>query len=149
MRKTLSERFWEKVVKTDDCWLWIGAQVVRPTCSYGIITIEGRPEHAHRVAWTLVYGPIPEGLNVLHRCDNELCCRPDHLFLGTQLANMLDMVAKGRHWAQRKTHCKWGHEFTPSNIRPNKSGIRRCQTCHRIESRAYKAKIRREKVNYA
>lgn len=51
---------------------------------------------AHRVAWDLTYGPIPDGMLVLHRCDNPSCVRPDHLFLGTQTDNMLDRKAKGR-----------------------------------------------------
>lgn len=52
---------------------------------------------SHRVAWTISHGPIPDGLWVLHRCDNPPCCNPAHLFLGTVSDNNKDMCAKGRH----------------------------------------------------
>ena len=55
-----------------------------------------RTVSSHRYAWELWEGPIPNGMNVLHRCDNRRCCNPAHLFLGTQQENMLDMYAKGR-----------------------------------------------------
>jgi len=51
---------------------------------------------AHQIAWVSANGPIPDGLNVLHRCDNPPCCRPEHLFLGTQKDNVRDCMAKGR-----------------------------------------------------
>ncbi len=52
---------------------------------------------AHRASWQISFGPIPDGLQVLHTCDNPPCCNPAHLFLGTQLDNIYDMCAKGRH----------------------------------------------------
>jgi hypothetical protein len=58
---------------------------------------------AHRYAWELTYGPIPEGLSVLHRCDVPRCVRPDHLFLGTQADNLADMTAKGRRSAGERS----------------------------------------------
>jgi hypothetical protein len=63
---------------------------------YGVVNEGQRKHKAHRVAWTLAVGPIPDGLNVLHRCDNPPCVRSSHLFLGSQTENRADCVAKGR-----------------------------------------------------
>lgn len=90
------ERFWNKVDKTGDCWLWTAYTNDK---GYGTISMGGRKGSvllAHRVAWELEHGPVPEGLRVLHKCDTPACVRHDHLFLGTQLDNMRDMMAKGR-----------------------------------------------------
>jgi hypothetical protein len=90
----MEQRFWEKVDKSGDCWLWT-ARVDRE--GYGQFTADRHPDGAHRVAWTLAYGPIPDGMDVLHRCDNRPCVRSTHLFLGDQVANNADMVSKGRN----------------------------------------------------
>lgn len=92
-RVPLADRFWVKVEKTADCWLWCGAPGGE---GYGCIRIAGHAVRAHRVAWELTNGPIPDGLWVLHRCDNRKCVNPAHLFLGTQSDNMRDMHNKGR-----------------------------------------------------
>lgn len=90
---SVESRFWSKVQKTDDCWLW---RATRFPKGYGQIKIKGRRRLAHRVAWELTNGPIPDGLQVCHHCDNPPCVRPDHLFLGTQSDNIQDAVSKGR-----------------------------------------------------
>ncbi len=90
------KRFWDKVEKTDECWLWTAFTVK----GYGRfrMTNPRRMERAHRVAYTLCIGPIPEGMLVCHHCDVRNCVRPDHLFLGTIQDNNKDMFRKGRNW---------------------------------------------------
>lgn len=99
-RRPLAERFWSKVDKTaglTGCWIWTGCTQVD---GYGQIWVEDGMRPAHRVAFELVEGIIPVGLEVLHRCDNPICVNPFHLFTGTQSDNIRDCVAKGRHASQ-------------------------------------------------
>lgn len=87
------ERFWEKVDQSGDCWLWMGG---RNDDGYGIVQWEGHVTGAHRVAYEISVGPIPEGKLVLHSCDNPSCVNPNHLWIGDQSDNAADSVAKGR-----------------------------------------------------
>lgn len=104
-----AERFWAKVAKgePDDCWLWLGAV---GSNGRGRIKLPDGTIEAHRVAWLLTKGPIPIGQCVLHDCpngDDILCCNPRHLWLGTQVDNMRDMVRKGRaRHGERHAHAK-------------------------------------------
>lgn len=89
---SLIKRFFDKVLKTDSCWLWNSSGK-----RYGYIQNGyGSIERAHRISWKIHFGDIPDGLLVLHKCDNPLCVNPEHLFLGTQLDNMIDMKLKNR-----------------------------------------------------
>ena len=96
MVKSISDRFWPKVEKTETCWRWKGASGNR---GYGMFAMKlnGRwmPMSPHRVSYLLTKGAIPKGLYVLHLCDNPSCVNPDHLRLGTQQENMNDFWMRG------------------------------------------------------
>lgn len=111
--KPLAERFWPKVEKSGpivqadlgSCWVWTG--FCAKYNGYGKMHVDTeagkRSFVAHRVSWTLHFGEIPDGKEVLHRCDNPPCVRPDHLLIGTHTDNMRDMSAKGRSAAAALT----------------------------------------------
>lgn len=87
-------RFWRYVRKSEGCWEWTAALGGSDYGTFGLNRREMVP--AHRFSWELHFGPIPPGLLVCHHCDNPKCVRPDHLFMGTPLANTRDMIRKGR-----------------------------------------------------
>lgn len=103
MQNDVENRLWSRVRKDGPkyknlgrCWIWTGATTQG---GYGNLfdRVKSKTVYVHRFSWELHYGEIPKGLWVLHRCDNTICVRPSHLFLGTQTDNMQDMVAKNRH----------------------------------------------------
>ena len=99
------QRFFSKLVRVPSgCLEWQGHK----TKGYGRIKIEDRDYLAHRVAWIIAYGSIPEELDCLHRCDNPACCNVDHLFLGTKADNNHDRDAKGR--------CAHGEQYPQSKL---------------------------------
>jgi hypothetical protein len=105
-RSSLSDRYWKFAVKTEGCWGWNGSTDENGYGRVSAYTDDDRwvPHLAHRISWELHNGPIPDGLLVLHQCDNPPCSRPDHLFLGNQLDNMQDCVSKGRRPRGEQSH---------------------------------------------
>jgi len=93
MKKTPFDRFWAKVQKQESCWEWIGA--IRGG-GYGASSLNGKEISAHRLSYILFKGPIPEGLNICHTCDNRKCVNPMHLICETQSYNLKDCYSKKR-----------------------------------------------------
>lgn len=106
MTEPLKDRFWAKVKRGPNCWTWTAFTT---SDGYGRLWALGVNGYAHRVSWMIHHGaPMPSRM-VLHKCDNPRCVRPSHLFLGTQIDNMRDAVAKGR--------------LSPSRNRGEKNGL--------------------------
>lgn len=96
MTNTLESGFNKFVLKTHEgCWGWKGCCPSNP--GYGQFRVKMKKYRAHIASWLLHCGTIPEGMCVLHKCDNPRCSNPDHLFLGTKCDNMRDAIEKGRH----------------------------------------------------
>ena len=95
--------FWARVEKwpgrgpNGDCWEWTGYIDPSKKSGYGMLAFEGKTQKSHRVAWILTNGEIPDGMQVLHKCDHRPCVNPNHLFLGTNYDNVQDKISKGRH----------------------------------------------------
>lgn len=122
--KTPEERFWPKVRKTETCWIWT-AQVGKG--GYGYFRINGRSGGAHRAAYLIFVGAIPEGYEVDHLCRVPLCVNPEHLEAVPPRINNLRSMSPAALNA-RKTHCPRGHDYTPVTDRQGKTK-RLCRTC--------------------
>lgn len=121
------ERFWTHVDKSNDCWEWRAGKMAT---GYGSCRYNGSTQTTHRVAWQLTYGPIPAGMFVCHHCDNRICVRPDHLFLGTHADNMRDMAKKGRNYRaictpERPSHNRGSGHGLSKLTEPDVAEIRR------------------------
>lgn len=100
-----SKQFWSKVDKSAGpkaCWRWLGG-LQKTRGFYGICWHDGRHDKAHRVAWLLVHGSIPDNLCVIHGCDHGWCVNPDHLSVGTVTRNNLDAQRKGRVGGRKRS----------------------------------------------
>ncbi|MGQ0721049.1 MAG: HNH endonuclease signature motif containing protein [Candidatus Eiseniibacteriota bacterium] len=123
-RRSVHQRFWSKVSKSDGCWLWTGAN---NSLGYGQLSLDGgRRACAHRVAYEWTVGAIEPGLDLDHLCRNPSCVNPSHLEPVTHREN----IRRGK--AATKTACKYGHDWTdPRNVYIRKSGSRWCAECGR------------------
>lgn len=141
----LQDRFWSKVRKTDNCWLWNASKVTSKSgLSYGEIWTGDRKQLAHRVSWKMANGSIPEGLTLDHLCRNTLCVRPDHL----EVVSLKENILRGNGWAGRNariTHCPRGHVYAGNNIKPHLRG-RSCRSCNNEWSRIWRI-TNRERIN--
>lgn len=136
---SIEDRFYQKVQKTESCWLWKGALTSRGYGSLG--DGAGKKISAHRYSYILHRGEIPEGLIVCHTCDVRECVNPDHLWVGTYKDNVNDMFAKNRQgWTSRRSpFCRRGHEFAVVGFRKHikANGIidRSCNECKKIRDK--------------
>jgi len=134
MNPNQHQRFMNKIIKTGNCWEWIGA---KQSGGYGSFGIYCEMKLAHRLSYEHWIGKIPEGLQIDHLCRVRHCVNPDHLEPVTNKENVIRGNA-GKHdnsFNKTKTHCKHGHEFTPENTYRRPRGSRECRTCGRINGR--------------
>lgn len=138
---SLPGRFWEKVNKTDSCWLWTAYTSHN---GYGRFMYERKVEAAHRLSYIDRHGEIPDGLEIDHLCRVRHCVNPDHLEAVTRQVNvrrgLVPSIASAQFTAfnlkrhSERTHCKRGHEFTPENTRVSPTG-RECKACKVVRRR--------------
>lgn len=134
VQATRVERLWSKIQKQDGHWLWVGA-----LCPQGYGRFGWDKHHssvqAHRAAYMLLVGPIPEGLHLDHLCRVRNCVNPAHLEPVTPQENMRRGVGLGL-----ATHCPKGHLFTEANTYYKGNGCRNCKTCRLVRQRAWHAR---------
>lgn len=137
--KTL-QRFWKKVKKTNNCWIWQGDKTKR---GYGRFRVDGKMVLSHRVSYELFNEYIPYGLEIDHLCRNHSCVNPEHLEAVTHKENckrgLVGRSPNSSAFNRNKTHCPKGHEYTIENIYQHKN-MRHCKECMRIRNKKLIAK---------
>ena len=124
------KRFWSKVDKDGDCWLWTAGKTPE---GYGKFWLDGRTVLAHRIAYGLEHGAIPDGLHLDHLCRVRHCVR--HIEPVTVRENLLRGPTTLAAINAAKTHCRNGHEFTAANTYSPPDGSRMCRECMRASDR--------------
>lgn len=126
------KRFWDKVEKTDTCWLWNGSIA---SGGYGQFRFQGRMTLVHRWAYEVTIGPIPDGLQLDHLCRVRHCVNPSHLEPVTCKENL----SRGNLnlWQKIKTTCPAGHEYSSTNTFRTSQNGRGCRKCHAAHQREY------------
>lgn len=137
MKKPLKERFMQYIEKQPNggCWLWTGGL---SNGGYGKFQIDPKTRLAHRVAYEIFIGPVPEGAQLDHLCRQRRCCNPSHL----EPVACKENIRRGA--SVTKQFCVHGHERTPENIYVYPDGRRRCILCRRIHDMQPKYAARRE-----
>ena len=125
MRKTEPERFWSKVDRSGECWVWTAK---RRRDGYGHFRAGVRTVYAHRWAYEALVGQIPDGLTLDHICRNRACVNPKHLEPVTHRENILRGISPPAVQA-RRTHCPKGHPYSGENLRIRSNGYRQCRIC--------------------
>ena len=144
-RKPLEQSLWSKVQKTDTCWLWTGC------CSkagYGVLSSGGKKGKivlAHRLVYTLLAGPIPDGMELDHCCNNPRCVRPDKEHVRPMTHR--DNIMRGNSFSAvhaRKTHCPRGHLLAGTNLIQYdlKRGQRSCRICRDIWQQEHRNRLK-------
>lgn len=123
----------KKTKKEGDCLIWTGSRIysriIKSFVQYPRLQYKTKIWRGHRLVMFLVHGSIPDGMWVLHKCDNGLCVNPEHLYFGDRYQNAKDAKERNRFSNSRKTHCPHGHPYSGENLSINKKGDRHCRSC--------------------
>lgn len=123
-----------------DCWTWDDGT----RNGYGVVKIDGRTWRVHRLIWTWLVGPVPDGLELDHQCRNKLCCNPDHLEPVTHAEN----VRRGESGTPQRsrTHCPQRHPYDEANtlVKNGRRICRRCKSTNEINRQRQKRVAQRE-----
>lgn len=117
-REQVISDFWKRVKRgnLDECWEWQAGRNDKPPNNYGVMWVNGEKLKTHVYSYELHYGPLAPGLWVLHKCDNPPCVNPAHLFSGTAMDNVRDMISKGRDIRERGVD-RYNATLTEDDIR--------------------------------